>query len=386
MAMKDSGTYRITQDDLSRFAGRGPAFVTFGEVMIRDTPADGERAERTRLVNVSAAGSELTLAIGLSRLGIPSAFLTRVPRNPYGRLIENVAREQGLDTSGFVWAGATEPVGRLIYELGRTPRKSAAVYQRKYSAASTFGRGMVDWKAALRDAGLFHVSGITFGIAPHSGYEVNYGVEAFVEAAAARPSACLVGMDLNYRGTLWSAEQARAVMAPLIGDHVDVLVTTVEDIAQLYGIGVGSHGAQQIVDGDIGTLGDEDLRLFAEKVMRMFGLRAVAITLRYPDSFEQHRWESAAMDSSGALLRSAAVRPITLWDRLGGGDTWNAGFYYGIMTEGLTTAGLQKGIVVGDAFTRLKQTQMFDLPIVDKREVEDLIRADISGGGRRTSR
>ena len=77
--------YDITKDDLSCFGGKGPAFVTFGEVMVRDTPADMERPERTRLVHLSMAGSEYTLAIGLSRLGIPSAYITRVPDNPYGR-------------------------------------------------------------------------------------------------------------------------------------------------------------------------------------------------------------------------------------------------------------------------------------------------------------
>ena len=43
-------SYDITQDDLGCFEGQGPAFVTFGEVMVRDTPADMERPERTRLV------------------------------------------------------------------------------------------------------------------------------------------------------------------------------------------------------------------------------------------------------------------------------------------------------------------------------------------------
>ena len=42
--------------------------------------------------------------------------------------------------------------------------------------------------------------------------------------------------------------------------------------------------------------------------------------------------------------------------------------------------------LVGDAATRIKQTLMFDLPIVDKAEVQALMRADLLGGGKRTSR
>ncbi len=92
------------------------------------------------------------------------------------------------------------------------------------------------------------------------------------------------------------------------------------------------------------------------------------------------------MDAGGNFFRSPAVRPITLLDRLGGGDTWNAGFYYGLLTEGFTGQGLVKGVMVGDAATRLKQTLMFDLPIVDKSEVQALMKADVVGGGKRTSR
>ena len=92
------------------------------------------------------------------------------------------------------------------------------------------------------------------------------------------------------------------------------------------------------------------------------------------------------MDAEGRFFRSPAIRSITLLDRLGGGDTWNAGFYYGLLSSGLGEEGLQKGLLVGDAATRIKQTLMFDLPIVDKDEVQALMRADVLGGGKRTSR
>jgi len=384
--MNEIGHYEITRDDLTGFANRGPAFVTFGEVMVRDTPADMERPERTRLVHLSMAGSEYTLAMGLSRLGIPSAFITRVPDNAYGRAVRNIAREQGVNVEHIVWAPRTEPIGRFIYEIGRTPRQDIGVYQRMFSAASRLGAGMVDWGAALRDARLFHSSGITFGLAAHSKYERNHCYEAYMEAIANKPEGCMVGMDFNYRGTLWSPELAREVLTPIVSDHVDVLITTIEDMAKLYDIACGRYTAKQVVDGDLGPIEDDDIREFAQRVRMLLQVEIVAITIRYPDSFEQQRWESAAMDAEGTLFRSPAPRPITLWDRLGGGDTWNAGFYYGLLTEGTGSKGVAKGVLVGDAATRLKQTLMFDLPIVDKAEIEALMKAEVFGGGKRTSR
>jgi 2-dehydro-3-deoxygluconokinase len=378
--------YDIMKDDLGALRGLGPAFVTFGEVMVRDTPADMERPERARLVYLSMAGSEYTLAIALSRLGIPSSFITRVPDNPYGRAVRNIAREHGVNTDHFVWAPKTEPIGRFIYEIGRTPRKNLGVYQRMYSAASRLGAGMVDWKTALLGARLFHTSGISFGLARHSGYEHNYCYEAFQDAVAQVPAGCLIGLDFNYRSTLWSPEEARKVMTPVLTEHVDVLITTIEDMAKLYDMSCGQYSAKAIVDGNIGHIEDEDIQAFAGGVMERFQAKIVAITIRYPDSFEEHRWESAAMDAGGHFFRSPAVRPITLLDRLGGGDTWNAGFYYGLLTAGFGAEGIEKGVLVGDAATRIKQTLMFDMAILDKDEVQALMREDVLGGGKRTSR
>jgi 2-dehydro-3-deoxygluconokinase len=376
----------IRSDNLTAFHTTGPAVVTWGEVMVRDTPADFERPERTRLVHLSMAGSEFTLAVGLSRLGIPSMFITRVPNNPYGKALERIAREQGVATDYFVWAPKTEPMGRLIYELGRTPRKTTGVYQRMYSAASKLDVGMVDWESALTDAKLFHTSGITFGLSTHSKYDRNYCLDAFNEAIRAKPSDCLVGLDFNYRSTLWSPEVAKNIMTPILVDHVNLLITTIEDMAKLYGISCGRYSSKEIDDGDIGPIEDDDLRAFAEQVIEMFHVKVVAVTIRYPDSFEVHRWESVAIDEAGNFFRSPVVRSITLLDRLGGGDTWNAGFYYSLLTEGINEVGIRKGVLVGDAATRLKQTLMFDLPIIDKEEIQALLNADWHGGGKRAER
>ena len=380
------GIHDIVHDDLSTFTGHGVAFVTLGETMVRDTPADMQRAEGTRLVHISLAGSEFTLAMLLARFGIPSAYVSRVPDNPYGWLLRDTARGQGVNADHLVWAPKAEPIGRFIYEIGRTPRKNTGWYQRMYSAASRLGAGMVDWQAALRDCRLFHTSGITFGLATHSGYAENYLLRAFHEAMEARPEGCLVGLDFNYRGTLWTKEQCVEVMTPLVTDHVDVFITTIEDMAKLYGIGCGRYSAQQIDRGDIGELSDDDIRAFAQEVGDRFKTKIVAITIRYPDSFEQHRWEAAAMSADGVFFRSPAVRPMVLWDRLGGGDTWNGGFYYGLLTAGFDAGGIAKGVLVGDAATRLKQTLMFDLPMVTKAETQALLKSDVLGGGKRTER
>ena len=174
-------------------------------------------------------------------------------------------------------------------------------------------------------------------------------------------------------------------MTPLVGEHVDVLITTIEDMAKIYGMGCGGVSADDIYKGNLGDLTDDDLRGFMRELINQFDLRVVGVTVRYPDSHERHRWESAAMDAEGRFFRSHDVREIVLRDRLGGGDTWNGGFYYGLLTASAESA-IRKGVLVGDAATRLKQTLMYDLPIVTKQEIQARMRADIEGGGKRTAR
>ena len=379
--------YDITTDDLSDLhSGGGSVFVTFGETLVRDTPADLQRPEDTRMVHISLAGSEYTVALMLARFGVGSCYITRVPDNPYGWLLRDVARSQGVDTKHIVWADKTEPIGRYIYELGRTPRPSVGWYQRKYSAASRLDSGMVDWGRVLRGSKIFHTSGINFGLAAHSSYQQNYLLQSFQEAMSAKPADCLVGLDYNYRATLWDAEQCKAVMAPLLAEHVDVLVTSIEDMAFHYDISCGHYTADAIRQGELKEISDEDCQDFARQVIERFNVKIVAVTRRYACDFEKHEWESMAMDAAGNFYRSPAVKPIVLLDRLGGGDSWNAGFYYGLLTADSTPEKLEKGILVGDAATRLQQTIMFDLATVSKEEVQTLMKSDVFGGGNRVVR
>lgn len=376
----------LTDEELLQFAGRTGVVVAFGETMLRDTPADMQRPEQTRLVHISLAGSECTVAMMLARLGIPSTYISRLPDNPYGWLVRDTLRSQGVGVDHLVWAHQAEPIGRYIYDIGRTPRPNVGWYQRMYSAASRLDAGMVDWSTALADCRLFHTTGITFGLAAHSGYANNPLLAAFEEAMRLRPADCLVGLDFNYRSTLWSPEQCRATLTPILEHHVDVLLTGIYEMAQFYGIGCGRYSAEAVLRGEAQVLEDDDLRAFGEAVHARLGTRVVAVTMRSPESMEMHHWETAAIDDRGNFFRSPAVRSILLMDRLGGGDTWTAGFYYGLLTAGLGAAGLAKGVQVGDAATCLKQTLMFDLPIVNRSEIQALLSSNPATIGRQTVR
>jgi len=139
-----------------------PEVVTFGEAMIRLSPPHFQRLEQTVTLDVQVGGGELNVAVGVARLGLKSAWVSRLPQNSLGHLAENRARQAGVDTSHLVWtADAESRMGLYFLEFGAAPRASAVLYDRRNSAISTIRPGEVNWKRVMEGARWFHTSGIT---------------------------------------------------------------------------------------------------------------------------------------------------------------------------------------------------------------------------------
>ena len=105
-------------------------------------------------------GGELNVAVGVSRLGLKSAWISRLPKNALGRLLENRVRQAGVDTSRLVWADDGR-LGLYFVEFGAAPRASSVLYDRAHSSISAIKPGEVDWKKVFDGAKWFHTSGIT---------------------------------------------------------------------------------------------------------------------------------------------------------------------------------------------------------------------------------
>src|SRR5947199_3398041 len=134
--------------------------ITFGEAMVRLSPPNFRRLEQTRSLDVQVGGAELNTAVGLARLGHQTAWVSRLTRNPLGRLIANRAREAGVGTEHVLWTD-DDRVGVYFLEFGAAPRASSVLYDRKGAAIANIKPGMVDWRSAFTGARWFHVTGIT---------------------------------------------------------------------------------------------------------------------------------------------------------------------------------------------------------------------------------
>jgi 2-dehydro-3-deoxygluconokinase len=324
--------------------------VTFGEAMVRLSPPHFQRLEQTRSLDVNVGGAELNVAVGVTRFGMKSAWVSKLPKNGLGYMIRDRAQEFGVDCSHIVWSDKGR-AGIYFVEFGASPRASSVLYDRSHSAISMIQPGEVDWPKIFTGSKHFHMSGITPALSASAS-------EATTEALkAAKKAGCTVSYDLNYRKKLWTPAEAKIIQEPLMAE-VDILITTEEDTNVVFGIK------------------EKDYEAVAERLAQTFKFKIVAITLREDLSVLRNTWTAIAYQD-GKIFKDRKVE-VEIVDRVGAGDSFTAGFLYGWIKE----KDVQKGVQYGNAFAALKHTLPGDFNWSTMEEVE----AQLKGAGLRISR
>ena len=316
--------------------------ITFGETMIRLSPPNYRRLEQTNLLDVNIGGAEWNVATALSRLGISTAWVSRLTDNPLGWMIRNKTREQGVDTSHIVWTKG-DRVGIYFVEFGAAPRASSVLYDRGNSAISQIKPGEVNWEEVLRGAKWFHTSGITPALSPGAAQVTADALKT------AKKAGCKASYDLNYRARLWTPDEARKCQEPLM-EYVDVLFSTEEDTKKVLGISA------------------ENYREVAKKLAEKFNFEVVCITIREDISVLRNRWTAIAY-SAGKIYEDRTY-DVEIVDRVGAGDSFSAGFIYGYLTSDV-----EKGLKLGNAYSALKHSIPGDTNWATLQEVENQIKS-----------
>lgn len=336
--------------------------VTFGEAMIRLSPPHFQRLEQTASLDLQVGGGELNVAVGVSRLGLKSTWVSRLPKNALGRIVENRARQAGVDTSHLVWTDEGRQ-GLYFVEFGAAPRASSVLYDRSSSAISAIRPGEVDWQAVFAGARWFHTSGITPALSDSAAAVTREALRA------AKLEGVTTSYDLNYRGKLWKPDKAQAVQEPLM-EFVDVLITTEEDTHVVFKI--QAEGAK----GDFTQVSAESYKEVARRLEEKFKFRAVAITLRENPLVWRNSWTAIAY--AGGQFFDDVKYELEIVDRLGGGDSFSAGFIYGYLSR----QDWGNAVRYGNAFSALKHSNPGDFNWTSLAEVESLMK----GGSLRVTR
>jgi 2-dehydro-3-deoxygluconokinase len=314
--------------------------ISLGETMLRLSVRDGDTLEGASTYQVHVAGAESSVAVALARLGLASAWVSRLPDNALGHKVAGELRRHGVDLSRVVWAPPSDRQATFFVEFGPAPRGTEVIYDRANSAFSRIQPDEVDW-SCLRQARWLHLTGITPALGD--------GPRATVERALAEAHAAgvPVSFDVNYRARLWSPEAAAGALAPLVAQCA-VLICSLRDAVRV-----------------LGASDDPETALM--DLHARFRPAVTVLTLG----------ERGAIAFDTELHRQPALAVETV-DPLGTGDAFAAGFIAGYLE-----AGVAAGLAWGTALAALKRTYRGDLVWCTRSDLLAVLRAAPSGEIRR---
>ncbi len=275
---------------------------------------------------IHVSGGEFNVAANLSDcFRLNTAIVTAMVDYPVGDLIAERVRAMGVKPfyKRFKHNGVNGPNMATVYSDGGFGVRAPVVfYNRCNEAAAQLKPGDFDW-ASMFAGGLrwFHSGGIFASLSATTGELIIDGMKAAKKAGA------VTSFDLNFREKLWSiwgGEKKAAEVVGRIVENVDVLVGNEEDLQK----GLGIPGPEVVAKSKL-----DPTVFFAmiDSVVKKFpNVKVVATTLREVVSTSRHRWSAVAwIDGS---THCAPTAELDVYDRVGGGDGFASGFFYGLLS------------------------------------------------------
>jgi 2-dehydro-3-deoxygluconokinase len=222
----------------------------------------------------------------------------------------------------FQHDGVRGPNMAAVYsDRGHGVRAPVVFYNRCNEAAAQLKPGDFNWTEIFRQGvRWFHSGGI---FAALSGTTAELIIEAM---EAAKAAGAVTSFDLNYRAKLWNAvgSQARAVaVLNRIVRNVDVLVGNEEDLQ----LGLGVAGPKVVAKSKLDSRAFVGMMKSVRKKHPQ--IKIVATTLRDVHSTIRHSWGAVAWIDGRTF--SSPTCDLDVLDRVGGGDGFASGFFYGLL-------------------------------------------------------
>jgi 2-dehydro-3-deoxygluconokinase len=346
-------------------------FLSLGALIHRFDPGIIPFRKATEC-RIHVSGGEFNCAANLSDcFGMATGIASAMVDYPVGALIAERVRAMGVKPfyRFFKHDGATGPNMAAVYsDRGFGVRAPVVFYNRASEAAALLKPGDFDWKEIF-GAGVrwFHSGGIFAALSETTAEVIIEGMRA------AKAAGAVVSFDLNYRAKLWniSGGHERAVaMIRRIVENVDVLVGNEEDLQMGLGIPGPEVAAKSKLDPSafFGMI---------ERVVKQHPqIKIVATTLREVHSTNRHSWGAVAW--IGGQTHVSPACDLDVRDRVGGGDGFASGFFYGL----LTGESPEEAVKLGWAHGALLTTFPGDTTMA----TVDQVRAFAKGGSARIQR
>ncbi len=319
-------------------------FLSLGALVHRLDPGIVPFRKATECA-IHVSGGEFNVAANLSDcFGLKTAVASAMVDYPLGDLIAERVRAMGVKPfyKRFAHNGVNGPNMAAVYsDRGFGVRAPVVFYNRANEAAAALKPGDFDWKAIFaRGVRWVHSGGIFAALSPTT---AELAAEMMREAKAA---GAVTSFDLNFREKLWkiSGGDTRAVeVISKIVENVDVLVGNEEDLQKGLGVKGPEVGAKSKLDPSV------FFGMIDKVVQKHPNVKVVATTLREVHSTNRHSW-SAVVWMNGKTY-TAPTAELDVYDRVGGGDGFAAGFIYGLLAGETPEAATKLGWAHGALLT-----------------------------------
>jgi 2-dehydro-3-deoxygluconokinase len=290
---------------------------------------------------------------------------------PIGDLIAERVRAMGVRPfyKHFKHDGVRGPNMATVYsDRGYGVRAPVVFYNRANEAAAQLKPGDFDWKSIFAGGvRWFHSGGIFAALGETT-------ADVIIEAMqAAKAAGAICSFDLNYRAKLWSisgGEQRAVAVLDRIVKNVDVLVGNEEDLQKGLGIpGQDVHAKSKLDPSAFFAMIDQVVKKHPH-------VKIVATTLREVHSTNRHSWGAVAWIDGQTFVSPTAE--LDVYDRVGGGDGYAAGFFYGLLTDEAPEQAVRLGWAHGALLTTF--------PGDTTMATVDQVRAFAKGGSARIQR
>ena len=319
-------------------------FVALGALVHRIDPGIVPFRKATDC-RIHVSGGEFNCAANLADcFGLKTGIVTAMVDYPIGDLIAERVRAMGVRPfyRHFAHDGVRGPNMATVYsDRGHGVRAPVVFYNRSNEAAALLKPGDFDWQAIFAGGvRWFHSGGIFAALGPATPDVIIEGM------TAAKAAGAVISFDLNFREKLWraSAGADRAVEAVRrIVDHVYVLVGNEEDLQKGLGVPGPEVAAKSKLDPSA------FLGMIDRVVAKHPGVKVVATTLRDVHSTTRHSWGAVAWVDGKSYVAHAAE--LDVYDRVGGGDGFASGFFYGLLEGEAPETALKLGWAHGALLT-----------------------------------
>lgn len=269
--------------------------ITVGETMVSFIPKEKEKIRYAHSFCKRVAGAESNVAIGLSKLGKKSGWISKLGNDEFGEFILRELRGEGVDTSRVIRTDRY-PTGIMFKETSYL-NDTSVFYYRQNSAASTLSVSDLD-EEYIKQAKILHLTGVTPALS-NSCREVFEYLADF-----AKKNGILLSFDPNIRLKLWSEKEAVQCLKGVLTQS-DIVLINQQEAKILLDI----QETEAIIDR-----------------LRSFGAQKIAVKLGPQGAVvadQQHIYRCPQID-------------VPVVDNIGAGDAFNAGFLFGIL-EGKDT-------------------------------------------------